>query len=77
MRCEMTRPLAMLCDDCPRKWLVQPDTLAGDMEFFCFDTEEEARACFNQIEQTGEYDGQRFLPQTAVLFRPQEEASST
>ena len=59
-----------VCPDCGRKWIVQPDSVDGDMEFFCFDTEEEARACYEQIERTNEYEGQRFLPQTAVLFRP-------
>ena len=71
MRCEKGLTVYP-CPDCGRKWVVQPDGVDGSMEFFCFDTEEEARACFNQIEQTNEYDGQRFLPQTAVLFRPRE-----
>ena len=60
------------CPDCPRKWIVQPDTLDGDMEFFCFDTEAEARACFDRIERTNEYDGQRFKPKSAILFKPKE-----
>lgn len=73
MRCERTHPLAMLCEDCRRKWLVQPDGVDGSMEFFCFDTEEEARACYEQIERTNEYAGMRFKPKTAVLLAPKEE----
>ena len=73
MRC--LKDFGPLCPECPHRWIVQPDTPAGGMEFFCFDTEEEARACYEQIEQTGEYDGQRFLPQTAVFFGPQEEGT--
>lgn len=61
------------CPECPRRWLVQPDGLDGLMEFFCFDTEAEARACFEQIERTNEYDGQRFRPKTAILLAPKEE----
>lgn len=72
MLCERTHPLAMLCEDCPKKWIVQPDTPPGLMEFFCFDTEEEARACFDQIERTNEYEGQRFKPKSAVLLAPKE-----
>ena len=73
MRCERTHPLAMLCENCTKKWIVQPDSVDGWMEFFCFDTEAEARACYEQIERTNEYDGLRFKPKTAVLLAPKEE----
>ena len=61
------------CADCEKKWLVQPDTLEGQMEFFCFDTEAEARACYEHIEKYNEYDGTQFKPKTAVLLAPKEE----
>lgn len=61
-----------VCPDCPQKWLVQPDTPDGLMEFFCFDTEEEARECYAQIERTNEYAGMRFKPKSAILFKPKE-----
>lgn len=61
------------CPECPRKWLVQPDTTDGEQEFFCFDTEAEARACYEQIESTNEYMGLRFQPKSAVLLAPKEE----
>ena len=57
------------CPECPRKWLVQPDTTDGEQEFFCFDTEEQARECYEQIESTNEYEGQRFKPKSAILFK--------
>lgn len=60
------------CPECPRRWLVQPDTTDGEQEFFCFDTEEQARACYEQIERTNKYDGQRFKPKSAVLWAPKE-----
>lgn len=60
-----------LCPECPRKWLVQPDTPDGKQEFFCFDTEEEARACYEQIERTNEYEGLHFKPKSAILFKPE------
>ena len=74
MRC--LKDFGPLCPECPRKWVVQPDRTDGTPEAFCFDTEAEARACYEQIERTNEYEGLRFQPKTAVLFHPKE-ASGT
>ena len=75
MRCEKALTLADPCPDCGRKWVVQPDAVDGSMAFFCFGTEAEARACYEQIDRTNEYDGQRFLPGTTVLFGPRKECA--
>lgn len=61
-----------VCPDCEKKWLVQPDTTTGEPMFSCFDTEQEARACYEQIERHNEYAGQRFRPRTAILLAPKE-----
>lgn len=61
------------CPECARRFIVEADRPDGDMEFFCFETEAEARVAFDQIERTNEYEGLRFEPKSAILLHPKEE----
>ena len=74
MICDRYHGPAGLCEDCKRKYIVEADqNPGGDFVFFCFDTEAEAWAAFNQIETTNGYAGLHFIPRSAVLLHPREE----
>ena len=61
-----------MCEDCGKKWIVQPDTLDGRPVFLCFDTEREARTVYEHIERYDQYAGIQFKRKSAVLLAPKE-----
>lgn len=61
------------CEGCEKKYIVMADVAYLETEYFCFNTYEEARDCFDRIERHKAYGGLQFLPKSAVLLKPKEE----
>ena len=59
------------CSDCAKRWAIAVDE-AGTIDtlIFCFGTEHEARAAYEDIEKHNFAAGRILIPHSAVLFPP-------
>lgn len=60
-----------VCPDCEKRYIVAAET-DSKMVFFCFITYDGAKRCYDMIESTNEYGGFLFIPETAILLKPQK-----
>lgn len=58
------------CSYCDDKYIVMADVDIFQTEYFCFDTFEDARVCYDAIEKHNFYYGLHFRPKTAILLKP-------
>lgn len=59
------------CSNCDQKFVVMADVDYFETEYFCFDTYDDAKECWERIEKHNFYYGLHFLSKTAVLLKPE------